>query len=98
MRGGAPTRLVDKPNAERCSDCACATCVADIMSRDVTFCHPTDLLSDVWEIKSFSISGARPELETVGRAPMRATFFRSFKGGEGEQLLLRDYALGVGYR
>ncbi len=86
----------------RCADCACATQVAEVMTRNVTCCHPTDLLSDAWNTMQnhgflhipVLDESSRP-LGVLNARDVLQAFLAEVKE---EELLLRDYVMGVGYR
>lgn len=85
-----------------CQGCSCTTMVADVMTKDVTACHPDQSLYDVWLImkekglKQVPITD--PTAEPLGLLYARDALEILIKEAKYEQLLLRDYVMGVGYR
>src|SRR5690606_18475702 len=85
-----------------CLGASCTTGISSIMSRDVTFCRPTDWLHDIWDImkerqlKNVPITddAARP----IGILNAREALQALMQEVEQEEMLLRDYVMCVGYR
>jgi CBS domain-containing protein len=85
-----------------CAGSSCTTAVASVMTRDVTCCRPADLLTDVWStmkeqgLKNVPIvdESTRPLGVLYARDALRVLL----REVEYEELLLRDYVMGVGYR
>lgn len=81
---------------------ACTTAAALVMSADVLQCAPDDLVRDVWSkmksrgLKNIPVAGVdgRP----VGVLNARDVLSALLKKVSGEESLLRDYVMGVGYR
>ncbi len=81
---------------------ACTIAAVLVMSADVLLCSPHDLLQDVWakmnarDLKNVPIAGAdgRP----VGVLNARDALGALLQEVKGEESLLRDYVMGVGYR
>lgn len=85
-----------------CAGQACTTVAAAVMTREVSCCRPADAVDDVWstmrerglkyvpvtdrDSKPLGVLYARDVLEVLLREV------------EYEELLLRDYVMGVGYR
>ncbi len=92
----------ERSGSVRCLDCACAARVSDVMTRNVTFCHPTDLLSDVWDVMKREMFLHIPVLDQSSRPwgvlNARDVLQAFLEEVEEEELLLRDYVMGVGYR
>lgn len=86
----------------RCGESACTTAAADVMTRDVTYCRPTDSLLDVlsmMEKRGFVHipvvdENSKPSGVVNARDALRALMAE----GEYEASLLRDYVMGIGYR
>ncbi|WIM11938.1 CBS domain-containing protein [Enhydrobacter sp.] len=103
---GAMTGVVTKTDIVRqlshCSGSGCTAPVAEVMTRDVTYCRPGDLLHDVWSImKERNLlhvpivdEGFRP----MGVVNARDALLVLLEGSEYEEGLLRDYVMGIGYR
>ena len=103
---GAMTGVVTKTDIVRqlshCSGSGCTAPVAAVMTRDVTYCRPGDLLQDVWSImKERNLlhvplvdEGFRP----MGVVNARDALLVLLEGSEYEEGLLRDYVMGIGYR
>jgi signal-transduction protein with cAMP-binding, CBS, and nucleotidyltransferase domain len=85
-----------------CTGSSCTTAAANVMTRDVTFCHPSDWLHDVWStIKQRGLQnipvmdqGSRP----VGVLNARDALQALLEDAQHEEQLLRDYVSCVGYR
>lgn len=85
-----------------CTGCSCTENVSDIMTRDVIACHPDDRLMDVWKtiqakgLKQIPVHDAdRHPLGLLYATDALETLFRQV---EHQELLLRDYVMGTGYR
>jgi len=105
-RSGALSGVVTSSDVVRqigsCAGLACTTAAAAIMTREVSSCRPADAVDDVWsamrerglkyvpvtdrDSKPLGVLYARDVLEVLLREV------------EYEELLLRDYVMGVGYR
>lgn len=104
--GGAMVGVVTKTDIVRqMSDChgsGCTAAVATVMTKDVTYCRPGDLLQDVWSImKGQSLlhvpivgENSRP----LGVINARDALLALLEESEHEESLLRDYVMGIGYR
>lgn len=85
-----------------CSGCSCTTMVTDVMSKDVIACHPEQGLYDVWllmkgkGLKQIPVADqtARP----LGLLYASVALEVLMKEVEYQDLLLRDYVMGIGYR
>ena len=86
----------------RCAESACTTAAAEVMTRDVTYCRPTDSLLDVlsmMEKRGFVHvpvidEKSKPSGVVNARDALRALMAE----GKYEASLLRDYVMGIGYR
>ena len=85
-----------------CMGSACAAAAADVMTRDVASCRPTDCLPDV-----LSMMGQRgfvhvpvvdEESRPLGVVNARDALRALLAEEEYEESLLRDYVMGIGYR
>ena len=85
-----------------CQGATCTTAAALVMSADVLQCTPGDLVQDVWSkiksrgLKNILVAGAdgRP----LGVLNARDALGALLQEVKGEESLLRDYVMGVGYR
>lgn len=85
-----------------CRGSACATAAADVMTRDVIHCRPTDSLPDVLSMMKkrgfvhipVIDENSKPSGVVNARDALRALMAE----GEYEVSLLRDYVMGVGYQ
>jgi CBS domain-containing protein len=105
-KSGTMTGVVTKTDIVRqlshCSGSGCTAPVAEVMTRDVTYCRSGDLLHDVWSImKERNLlhvpivdEGFRP----MGVVNARDALLVLLEGSEYEEGLLRDYVMGIGYR
>lgn len=86
----------------RCGGSSCTTAAALVMTRDVVVCRPQDWLPDVWA--SMNGRGLKhvPVVDEASQ-PIGVLYARDalqvlLREVESEELLLRDYVLGIGYR
>lgn len=103
---GAMEGIITKTNiVERIGHClgsACIAAAAEVMTRDVSCCHPSDCLSDVLSMMANRgfvhvpvIDGQSRPLGVVNaRDALRALLVEE----QYEESLLRDYVMGIGYR
>jgi CBS domain-containing protein len=86
----------------RCGEGACTTAAADVMTRDVTSCRPTDSLLDVlslMEQRGFvHVPVIDEKSKPVGVVNARDALRALMAEEKYEASLLRDYVLGIGYR
>ncbi|HEY8520178.1 MAG TPA: CBS domain-containing protein [Gammaproteobacteria bacterium] len=86
----------------RCQGSGCTVAASAVMTRDVITCRPTDWLADVWgtmrerRLKHVPVLDA--EARPLGVLHARDALQVLLDEVESEELLLRDYVLGVGYR
>lgn len=86
----------------RCQGSSCLAAVSLIMTRDVLACRPADLLDDVWtKMKEHGLKHV-PVVDEASR-PLGVLYARDalqvlLEEVESEELLLREYVLGIGYR
>lgn len=84
-----------------CQGASCTTMVTDIMTREVISCHPDGRLLDVW--LSMKDHGLRQipirdnDSRPIGVLYPYDALQVLLKEVEYEELLLRDYVMGVGY-
>jgi len=103
---GAMVGVITKTNIVqqfgRCGESACTTVAADVMTRDVAYCRPTDSLPDVlsmMEKRGFVHipvvdENCKPSGVVNARDALRALMAEE----KYEVSLLRDYIMGIGYR
>jgi CBS domain-containing protein len=85
-----------------CHGSAYTSAAADVMTRNVAYCGPTDSLPDVLsmttpnglEFSSTTGICTKPRFSINARDALRALFAEK----KYEESLLRDYVMGVGYR
>lgn len=85
-----------------CGGSGCTVAVAGVMTRDLTTCRPTDWLADVWTVMRTRGLKHVPVIDDASR-PLGVLYARDalqvlLTEVESEELLLREYVLGVGYR
>ena len=85
-----------------CQGCGCTAAVATMMTKDVTFCRPDDLLHDVWliikEKSLLHVPIVDKDSKPLGVINERDALRVLFEEGVHEESLLRDYVIGIGYR
>lgn len=85
-----------------CMGAECAKPAAAVMTRDVVVCRPSDWLRDVWSTMRERGLKHVPVVDDASR-PLGVLYARDalavlLEETEAEELLLRDYVLGIGYR
>ena len=85
-----------------CTGCSCTENVSDIMTRDVIACRPDDRLKDVWTIMREHGLKQIPVQDTAMR-PLGLLYASDaletlLKEVKHQELMLRDYVMGTGYR
>lgn len=85
-----------------CQGCSCTTVVADVMSRDVVACTPDQALYDVWLLMKDRRLKQVPVAD-ASRVPLGLLYASEalevlMKEVEQQELMLRDYVMGIGYR
>lgn len=86
----------------RCLGSSCITAASAVMTRDVTACHPGESLAEVWStmkeqgLKHVPVIDA--ESHPLGVLYARDALQVLLVQTEYEELLLRDYVMGIGYR
>jgi CBS domain-containing protein len=85
-----------------CMGCGCSAAAAAVMTKDVIYCRPGDLLQDVWstmkERKLLHVPIVGEDMKPLGVINARDALFVLLEGSEYEAALLRDYVMGIGYR
>lgn len=84
-----------------CQGAACMTPVSLTMTRDATVCRPDDWLREVWskmKERSFkNVPITDRDSRPVGVLNARDALQVLLKEVENEELLLRDYVMGIGF-
>ena len=85
-----------------CHGSACTRAAADVMTRDVAYCRPTDCLPDVLSMMArrgfVHIPVVDEKSKPLGVVNARDALRALFAEEKYEESLLRDYVMGVGYR
>ncbi|HWL28792.1 MAG TPA: CBS domain-containing protein [Burkholderiaceae bacterium] len=85
-----------------CQGCSCTTTVTEVMSKDVIACYPDQDLYDVWLLMKEKglkqIPVADESTRPLGLLYASAALEVLMKEVEYEDLHLRDYVMGIGYR
>jgi CBS domain-containing protein len=85
-----------------CQGSRCTTAVAAVMTRDVTSCHPSDVLQDVLSIMKerglVHIPIIDQDSRPAGVLNVRDALQVLLGDVEHEQTFIRDYIMGIGYR
>jgi CBS domain-containing protein len=103
---GAMVGVITKTNIVqeigRCGESACTTPVADVMTRDVTYCRPTDDLHGVLSMMAkrglVHIPVVDEHSKPSGVVNARDALGALMVEHKDEASLLRDYIMGIGYR
>ena len=85
-----------------CTGCSCTAMVSDVMTRDVKTCQPEQSLLDVWDIMKTNSLKQIPVRDQESR-PLGVLYANDaletlLNQVEQDELLLRDYVMGIGYR
>ncbi|NGM86978.1 CBS domain-containing protein [Parapusillimonas sp. SGNA-6] len=101
MRGVVTKSDVVK-QISHCQGCSCTTTVTEVMSKSVIACHPDEDLYDVWLLMKEKglkqIPVADESSRPLGLLYVSAALEVLMKEVEYEDLHLRDYVMGIGYR
>jgi len=85
-----------------CQGCSCTTMVAEVMTKEIIACQPEQSLYDVWLLmkdKRLKQIPIRNQLsEPLGLLYANEALEVLLREVEYEELLLRDYVMGIGYR
>ena len=104
--GGALSGVITSTDIVRqissCAGQACTTVAAAVMTREVISCGRDDPVSDVWSTMRKRGLKCVPIIDRDAR-PLGVLYVRDvlevlLREVEYEELLLRDYVMGVGYR
>ena len=85
-----------------CQGCSCTTMVSDTMTREVVSCNVDDRVLDAWHtmkdkgLRQIPIRDA--DSKPVGVLYASDALQELLKEVEYEELLLRDYVMGIGYQ
>ena len=86
----------------QCTGCSCMMAASHVMTREVTFCRPSDRLHDVWSmVKQRGLKNIPiVDRDTVPLGVLNARDMVRvlLEDTEHEESLLRDYVIGIGYR
>ncbi|CAM5463733.1 Putative manganese-dependent inorganic pyrophosphatase OS=Afipia felis OX=1035 GN=NCTC12722_01675 PE=4 SV=1 [Afipia felis] len=85
-----------------CTGCSCTMAASHVMTREVTFCRPSDWLREVWSIVKQrglkNIPVVDRDTVPLGVLNARDMVRVLLEDSEHEESLLRDYVMGIGYR
>lgn len=103
---GAMIGVITKTDVVRqishCQGSACTAQAATVMTRDVTHCHPGDMLHEVWSIMKergfLHIPIVDQDSRPCGVLNARDALQALLGEVEDEEAPLRDYVMGIGYR
>jgi CBS domain-containing protein len=86
----------------RCGESACMKAATEVMTRDVTYCRPTDCLPDVVSMMAkhgfVHIPVVDEHCRPLGVVNARDALRALMTEEKYEASLLRDYIMGVGYQ
>ncbi len=99
---GVITRTDVVRQISQCMGSACTTAAASVMTREVIACHPGELLTDVWATMKKRGLKHIPVVDEQSH-PLGVLYARDalqvlLTEVEYEELLLRDYVMGIGYQ
>src|SRR5690606_35276148 len=84
-----------------CEGCSCTTAVFDVMTRDVVACRPDHDIYDIWLLmkdrRLKQIPVCNRASEPLGLLYANDVLEALLREREQEELLLRDYVMGIGY-
>lgn len=103
---GAMVGVITKTDVVRqisqCEGSGCRAEAATVMTRDVTRCHPDDMLHNVWSIMKergfLHIPIVDQDSRPCGVLNARDALQALLGEAKDEESLLRDYVMGIGYR
>ncbi|WP_131778679.1 CBS domain-containing protein [Legionella bozemanae] len=85
-----------------CQGCGCTVPVGTMMTKDVIYCRPSDLLRDVWstmkEHNLLHVPIIDENSKPLGVINARDVLLVLMEKAEFESSILRDYVMNVGYR
>jgi CBS domain-containing protein len=86
----------------QCVGSSCTTAASAVMSREVTVCQPHELLTEVWSTMKKRglkhIPVVDEQAHPLGVLYARDALQNLLLEVEYEELLLRDYVMGIGYQ
>jgi CBS domain-containing protein len=99
---GAMAGVVTKTDVVRqishCRGSGCTAAVATVMTKNVTYCRPGDLLQDVWTIMKerglLHVPIVGEDSKPLGVINARDALVALLEGSEYQEALLRDYVMG----
>jgi CBS domain-containing protein len=102
---GAMVGVISKTDIVRqiahCEGVSCTMSVAAVMTRDVTYCHPNDVLKDVLSIMKergfVHVPIVNQESKPVGVINARDALQVLLEEVEYDGSFIRDYIMGTGY-
>jgi CBS domain-containing protein len=102
---GVMVGVIDKTDVVRqmahCQGVSCTMSVAAVMTRDVTYCHPNDVLKDVLSIMKergfVHVPIVNQESKPVGVINARDALQVLLEEVEYDGSFIRDYIMGTGY-
>jgi CBS domain-containing protein len=105
-KGGAMVGIITRTDIVRqmslCQGCGCTATVTAVMTKDVTFCRPGDLLHDVWLVMKerclLHVPIVDKDSKPLGVINERDVLRVLFEKEIYDESLLRDYVMGIGYR
>ena len=98
---GVVTRTDIVGRISHCTGCSCTMAASQVMTHEVMFCRPRDLVNDVWSIikerglKNIPI--VDDDRRPLGVLSARDTLQVLLEDVQYEEQLLRDYVMCVGY-
>lgn len=99
---GVVTRTDIVRRISQCTGSSCQTRTGEIMTREVISCRPDEWLEDVWHrftahrLKNIPVQD--PAGRPVGILNVRDALGALLDDSRHEQILLRDYVMGIGYQ
>jgi predicted transcriptional regulator len=99
---GVITKTDVVSHISHCTGCSCTMAASHVMTQEVTFCHPSDWLHEVWSIVKQrglkNIPVVDRDAVPLGVLNARDVVRALLEDTEDEESLLRDYVVGIGYR
>jgi CBS domain-containing protein len=94
------TDVVDQ--ISHCQGASCTCALSTVMSRDVLLCRPGESLLELWEkMKARGLKNVPlvdQDSQPLGVVTARDALQVLLAEAESEEILLRDYVMGFGYR